>query len=129
VQLTDTEQQIRRIDSFLSGLEEIYEKKDLPALRPYFSPEFQEEHPEIFNVIQEVFGKADQIQMDLTVDLIQIDKEKVKVLLHWNTSSQSAQGTLQNHGNTTLQLIEEGALQILALEGDNPFALTATPTD
>ncbi len=129
VKLTETEQQIRRIDSFLSGLEEVYGKKDLSTLKSYFSPKFQKQHPEVFKSVQEVFEKADQIQMDLTVDLIQIDKEKVKVLLHWNVNSQAVQGTLQNRGNTTLQLTEDAALQIVALEGDNPFTLTAAPTD
>jgi len=129
VKLTETDQQISRIDSFLIGLEEVYGKKDLSALKSYFSPKFQEEHPETFKAVQEVFEKADQLQMDLTVDLIQIDGEKVKVLLHWNVNSQSPQGTFQNRGNTTLQLKEDTALQIVALEGDNPFTLTAAPTD
>jgi hypothetical protein len=129
VKLTETEQQIHRIDSFLSGLGEAYGKKDLAALKSYFSPKFQEQHPEVFKAVQEVFEKADQIQMDLTVDLIQIHGEKVKVLLHWNVNSQSAQSTFQDRGNTTLQLTEDAALQIVALEGDNLFTLTAAPTD
>jgi hypothetical protein len=129
VKLTETEQQIGRVDSFLSGLEEVYGKKDLSTLKSYFSPKFQEQHPEVFTAVQEVFEKVDQIQMDLTVDLIQINKEKVKVLLHWNVNSQSAQGILQNRGNTTLQLTEDTALQIVAVEGDNLFTLTVASTD
>lgn len=129
VKLTETEQQIHKIDAFLSDLEVVYGKKDLSTLKPFFSPKFQEEHPEIFKTVQGVFEGADQIQLDMTVDLIQLDGQKVKVLLHWDVNSQSAQGALQHRGNTTLQLMEEATLQIVALEGDNPLALTAAPTD
>ena len=122
VKLTETEQQIQKIDAFLSGLEEVYGKKDLATLKSYFSPRFQEQHPELFQTLQKTFEGTDQVQMDLTVDLIQIEEQKVKVLLHWDASSQSAQGTLQQRGNTTLQLMEQESLQITALDGDNPFS-------
>jgi len=122
IKLTETEQQIQKIDTFLLGLEEVYGKKDLATLKSYFSPQFQDQHPELFQAVQKTFEGTDQVQMDLTVDLIHIDGQKVKVLLHWDVNSQSAQGTLQNRGNTTLQLIEQETLQITALEGDNPFS-------
>ena len=121
--MTETEQQIQKIDAFLSSLEVVYGKKDLTTLKSYFSPEFQDHHPELFRAVQKTFAGADQVQMDLTVDLIHIDGQKVKVLLHWDVNSQSDQGTLQHRGNTALQLIEQGTLQITALEGDNPFSL------
>jgi hypothetical protein len=122
VKLTETEEQIQKIDTFLSGLEEVYGKKDLATMKSYFSPQFQEQHPELFQALQKTFEGTDQVQMDLTIDLIQIEGQKVKVLLHWDATSQSVQGILQQRGNTTLQLMEQGNLQIIALDGDNPFS-------
>jgi hypothetical protein len=124
IKLTETEQQIQKIDTFLLGLEEVYGKKDLATLKSYFSSQFQDQHPELFQAVQKAFEVADRVQMDLTVDLIHIDGQKVKVLLHWDVNSLSAQADLQYRGNATLQLIEEQeTLQIIALEGDNPFSL------
>lgn len=122
VKLTETEQQVQKIDAFLSELEEAYRKKDLAALRPHFSPKFLEQHPELFETLRRVFEQSEQIQIDLTVDLIHIDGQNAEVLLHWDVNAPSNQGSSQHRGNTTLQLIQQEALQILALEGDNPFS-------
>jgi hypothetical protein len=123
IKMTEEEQQIQKIDAFLLSLEEVYGKKDLESLKSYFSPQFWDQHPELFQAVQKIFEEEDQVQMDLTTDLIQIDGQKVKVLLHWDVNFQSAQGTLQHRGNAMLQLIEQEPLQISALEGDNPFSL------
>lgn len=123
VKLSETEQQIQKIDAFLSGLQESYAKKDLVILKSYFSTSFQDRYPELFHAIEKTFRSTDQLQMDLTVDVIHKDGEKIKVLLHWDVNAKSTKGTLQNRGNTALQLLEGKTLQVVALEGDNPFLL------
>ena len=123
VKLSETEQQIQKVDAFLSALQEVYAKKDLVTLKTHFSPEFQVQHPELFQAIQRTFDRTDELRMELTVDVIHKDGQKVKVLLHWDVNAKAAKSSLQQRGNTTLQLFEKETLQVVALEGDNPFVL------
>ena len=123
VKLSETEQQIQKVDAFLSALQEVYAKKDLVTLKTYFSPDFQVQHPELFHAIQRTFDRIDELRMELTVDVIHKDGQKVKVLLHWDVNAKAAKSSLQQRGNTTLQLFEKETLQVVALEGDNPFVL------
>ncbi|MGH7273047.1 MAG: hypothetical protein ACREIQ_01130 [Nitrospiria bacterium] len=123
VNLSETEQQIQKVDAFLSALQEVYAKKDLVTLKTHFSPDFQVKHPELFNAIQRTFARTDELRMELTVDVIHKDGQKVKVLLHWDVNAMAAKSSLQQRGNTTLQLFEKETLQVVAFEGDNPFVL------
>ena len=123
VKLSDTEQEIQKIDTFLSALQDTYSKKDLVTLRSYFSPNFQDQHPELFHAIQRTFDRTNELRMELTVDVIHKDGQKVKVLLHWDLNAKAAKSSLQQRGNTTFQLFEKETLQVVALEGDNPFVL------
>jgi len=123
VNLSETEQQIQKVDAFLSALQEVYAKKDLVTLKTHFSPDFQVQHPELFRAIQRTFDRIVELRMELTVDVIHKDGQKVKVLLHWDVNAKAAKSGLQQRGNTTLQLFEKETLQVVAIEGDNPFVL------
>ncbi len=121
VKVSETQEQIQKIYALLSDLQTSYAKKDLTTLRSLFAPTFQEQQPDLFPQIQKALEEADQLHLDLTIDVIQIDREKITVLLHWDHHIRSGGNTFQSRGNTTLQLQKGEALQVVAIEGDNPF--------
>lgn len=124
---TETEQQVRRIEAFLSGLEAAYAREDVGALKSFFSPEFQEKHPRFFDALQETFSEAEGPKLELFLDVVHWDGETFKVLLHWESGTQATPSFARQRGNATFLLTSKEPLQIKSLGGDHPFPQDLEP--
>lgn len=121
IQISEAGNQVRQVETFLSEFETAYAQGDLITLRSFFSDTFQQEHAALFEAAQGSFLEAEQVEIQLIIDVIHADGEQLRVLLHWEGQLRSPQGLRRQRGNTTLLLTQGETLLITAFEGEPPF--------
>lgn len=126
--VVQAEEEIRRIDMFLYNVEKAYADQDFASFEGLFSAEYRQANPALFDEVRRILDGARKIRMDLSVDLIQIDGQTVRILLHWIGQAEWADERSRQQGNATFLLRQRGEdLQIAGIEGDNPFLFSSPP--
>ena len=120
IKLSEDSQKIRTILTFVDRLSQAYQAKDQAGLLALISPDSQEMLSSLPPLLTRDFQSFDRIELKSTVDRIEINKEKVTVVLQWDGQWQNVttQRLYKEEGITILRLKESPTLRLVSLEGD-----------
>jgi len=117
---------IRRVVAFVDRLTQTYQAKDQAGFLAMVSTDSSELLSSLSPLLTRDFQSFDEIELKSVVDRIELDKDKVTVVLNWDGKwhDRTRQQLYKEKGVTILRLSESPALRLVSLEGDPLFGVS-----
>ncbi|MFQ5454750.1 MAG: hypothetical protein ACE5EA_00935 [Nitrospirota bacterium] len=116
---------VKRIDEIINGLEKAYNKRDINTFFSFFSSDYDD-----YDRLKDIFKALeiyDEIRLELFVDRILINREKISVSIYWEKKLVTAKERHidRKSGNSLLELrvINDGEIKVKRIKGEYPFGL------
>ena len=116
----------RNMLAVLRGLDESYEKKDLPNFMAQVAPLYKGREP-LATSLAAVFNRFDTVALNIqyTRMLITIEeKGLIRATFNWEGAWSKAGGDMQKDGGRVTLVFEPAEFKLLAVEGKTPFVPT-----
>jgi len=117
---------IRTVLAFVDRLRQVYESKDQAGLLALISPD-STLVSSLPPMLARDFRSFDRISLSTTVDRIEMDKDKVTIVINWDGQWQNGPThlTYKEKGTTILKAKESPAIRLVELSGDPLFGAGA----